>query len=217
VDPIFADDFESGDLSAWSSSVTDFDNLSVTSAAALDGSYGLQAELNDNNSIYVIDDTPNGETAYRARFYLDPNSIRMSDKEAFYLFNGYASPSVEVMRLEFRIFKGIYQIRASIRSDTNSWTTSSWINITDVPHVIELRWNAATAAGANNGSLTLWVDDVQAASLTRIDNDTRRMDQVSLGAVSEIDVGTRGTLYFDAFESRRQTYIGPIVTPTSAP
>jgi hypothetical protein len=32
---------------------------------------------------------------------------------------------------------------------------------------------------------------------------------VQLGAVSGIDAGTLGTYYMDAFESRRQTYIGP--------
>jgi hypothetical protein len=42
-----------------------------------------------------------------------------------------------------------------------------------------------------------------------VDNDTRRIDQARLGAVSGIDTGTRGTYYFDAFESRRQTFIGP--------
>ena len=42
-----------------------------------------------------------------------------------------------------------------------------------------------------------------------VDNDTRRIDGVQLGAVSGIDKGTRGTYYFDAFESQRQTYIGP--------
>jgi hypothetical protein len=30
-----------------------------------------------------------------------------------------------------------------------------------------------------------------------------------LGAVAGIDSGTRGTIFFDAFESRRQSYIGP--------
>jgi hypothetical protein len=45
--------------------------------------------------------------------------------------------------------------------------------------------------------------------LTAIDNDTRRIDSIQFGAVSEIDAGTRGTIYFDAFESRRQSYIGP--------
>jgi len=50
---------------------------------------------------------------------------------------------------------------------------------------------------------------VQQANLTGVDNDTARLDFIRFGAVSGIDTGTRGTEYFDAFESRRQSYIGP--------
>jgi len=32
---------------------------------------------------------------------------------------------------------------------------------------------------------------------------------VCLGAVSGVDNGTRGTYFFDAFKSRRSTFIGP--------
>jgi len=45
--------------------------------------------------------------------------------------------------------------------------------------------------------------------LTGVDNDTRRIDRIRLGALTGIDIGTRGAYYFDAFESRRQSYIGP--------
>jgi hypothetical protein len=45
--------------------------------------------------------------------------------------------------------------------------------------------------------------------LSGIANDIRRIDSIQMGAVAEIDAGTRGTYYFDAFESRRATYIGP--------
>jgi hypothetical protein len=81
--------------------------------------------------------------------------------------------------------------------------------LSDIPHSIELDWRAATAPGANDGGLTLWIDGVERQALTGIDNDTRRIDRVLLGALAGIDTGTRGTYFFDAFESRRQTYIGP--------
>ena len=86
---------------------------------------------------------------------------------------------------------------------------SDWFTISDTPHFIELDWRAATVSGANNGGLTLWIDGVQRANLTGVDNDTRRIDRIQLGSVAGIDSGTRGTYYFDGFESRRQTYIGP--------
>jgi len=38
--------------------------------------------------------------------------------------------------------------------------------ITDAPHYIEIDWKAATAVGANNGMITLWVDWTQKSSIT---------------------------------------------------
>ncbi len=217
ADTIFADGFESGNLTGWTASVTDTGSLSVNPAAALIGSNGLQAVINDNNNIYVTDNTPNAEPRYRARFYFDPNSITMASGNAHYIFYGLSGASTVVLRIEFR-YSGGYQLRAALVNNSNTWTTSNWFTISDAPHYLEIDWRASTAAGANNGYLTFWIDGVQQASLTGVANDTRRIDSVQLGPVSGIDSGTRGTTYFDAFESRRVTYIGPAATgPTPTP
>ncbi len=208
-DLIFANGFESGTLSAWTSSATDLGDLNASSSAALIGSYGLRAIIDDNNSIYVTDDSPNVETRYRARFYFDTNSITMTSGDTHYIFYGYFGSSTQVLRVQLRYSSGAYQLRAALRNDSSSWTSSSWFTITDASHFIEMDWRASTASGANNGGLTLWIDGAQLANLTGVDNDTRRIDRARLGAVSGIDSTTRGTYYFDAFESRRQMYIGP--------
>lgn len=209
-DLIFRDGFESGNLSAWSSSFTDSGDLNVSSSAALVGNYGLRAVIDDNNAIYVTDDSPNAETRYRVRFYFDPNSITMSGNNDYYIFYGYAGSSTQVLQLQLRSSGTSYQLQAALRNDSSSWTNSGWFNISDAPHYIELDWRASTASGANNGSLTFWIDGgAPRASLTGVDNDTRRIDRIRLGAASGIDNGTRGTTYFDAFESREQSYIGP--------
>ena len=181
----------------------------MSASAALVGSNGLQAVLDDNVVIYVIDDTPVTEPRYRARFYFDPNSIPMGSGDNHYIFYGYSGTSTVVMRVQFRFSSGSYQLRAALRNDASTWTNTGWFTISDAPHPIEIDWRAATAAGANNGGLTLWIDGTQRANLTGVDNDTRRIDRVRLGAVAGIDTRTRGTYYFDAFESRRQTPIGP--------
>ncbi len=209
-DLIFADGFEAGSLSAWSSSTTDGGDLSVTTAAALVGSKGLQAVLDDNNAIFVTDQTPSAEPRYRARFSFDPNSISMGSNNAHYLLYGYTGASTLVLRVELRYSGGAYQLRAELRNDGNGWTSTNWFTISDAAHAIELDWRASTGPGANNGGLTFWIDGAQQADVTAIDNDTRRLDQVQWGAVAGIDSGTRGTYYFDAFESRRSTYIGPV-------
>ncbi|HEX6919474.1 MAG TPA: hypothetical protein VF314_04520, partial [Actinomycetes bacterium] len=114
-----------------------------------------------------------------------------------------------VVQVELRFTGGGYQVRADIATDGKSVSGTSWFTITNATHSFEIDWRASTAAGANNGGLTFWIDGVQKADLTGVDNDTRRVEVVQLGAVSGIDSGTRGTYWFDAFESRRRGYIGP--------
>lgn len=120
-----------------------------------------------------------------------------------------ANVGATALQVEFRYSGGKYQIRALISDDGTVFTSSGWFTISDIQHSIELDWRASTALGANNGGLTLWIDGIQQANVTGIDNDTRRIESVRLGAVSGIDTTTRGTEYFDAFEAHRQTYIGP--------
>jgi hypothetical protein len=211
-DAIFADGFESGNLSAWSSSNTNNGALSVSPQAAMLGSYGLQVVINSTSSIYASYNLPSSEPQYRARFYFDPNSIAMTDANAHYLCIGYdavATTASAVFNLDFRYSAGAYQVRLRQQDDSQATVSTPWVTITDAPHVVELQWWAATSAGANNGGIALWVDGVQTGSLSNLDNDTRRIERVRLGAASSVDAGTVGTYYIDAFESRRQTYIGP--------
>jgi hypothetical protein len=165
--------------------------------------------IDDNNVLYVTDETPNTESRYRARFYFDPNSISMVSGNAHYLFTGVLGTTREVVRLNFRFSNGVYQLSGNLLNDSSTWVNTAWFTISDAPHAIELDWQAASAAGANNGRLTVWVDGTMKAELINMDNDTQRVDIVVLGPYSGIDSGTRGTYFIDAFESRRNTYIGP--------
>jgi len=157
----------------------------------------------------VVYQSVQAATRYRARFYFDPNSPSMSNGNAHSIFHGDSDASTVVLRVELRFSSGAYRLRAALLDDSTVWTTSNWFTVSDAPHFVELDWRAATAAGANNGGLTLWIDGAQQADLVGVDNDTRRIERIRLGAVAGIDKGTRGTYYFDAFESRRHTYIGP--------
>jgi len=87
TDLIFADGFESGDLSAWNGESSNPDgNLSVSAAAAITGSFGLQAAIIDSVELYVTDDTPTYEPRYRARFYFDPASIQLEVEKNIEIF-----------------------------------------------------------------------------------------------------------------------------------
>jgi len=80
-------------------------NLSVSTQAALLGSYGMKAVLDDNVSRFVTDWKPLDETRYRARFYFDPNTIPMASNNAHYIFYALNRDSVMVARLELRCYR----------------------------------------------------------------------------------------------------------------
>lgn len=203
ADPIFSDDFESGDLLAWTARKGDFGDLKVVATAALQGAWGMRARIDDNTPIYVTDDTPNGEVSYKAKFLFDPNSIGMKNRDFHTIFLGQdlRTGYVPTLRVEFRkVFSG-YQLRAGTRSDSPTWINTAWFAITDQSHEVEVEWDASQSAGMNNGQLMFFIDSIQKANITGIDNDTFQVDRVRLGAVNNIDTTTRGTTFFDLFES----------------
>lgn len=203
ADLIFADGLESGDFSAWTSNKHDGGDLTVSPEAALAGGYGMNVVIDDSNPLFVSDERPAAEARYRARFSVDPNSIAMAGGNGFYILNGYLDPSTAVVRIELGFANGAYQVRARVLDDGTKWLSTPWAALSDEAHSVELDWRAATASGANDGGLGLWVDGQPAGELTGVDNDTRRIEQVRWGAVYGMQDGTRGTIFLDDFESRR--------------
>jgi hypothetical protein len=208
-DLIFADDFESSDLMAWDIRARDDGDLSAEPQAAMVGSHGLRAEINDDTWLSVGHIMVDGEDRYRARFHFDPNSTRMAEGDTLELFRGFMDTWPAVVEIQMRYAGGAYFVRAGLLDDDTTWGHTLWFRIADAPHSLELDWKVATAPGANDGSLTFWINGVERGNVTEVDNDTRRINRVRLGPLSSIDDGTRGTLYFDAFEARRLRYIGP--------
>jgi RHS repeat-associated protein len=209
---LFADDFKGSPTPtwAWSSRVVNA-NLSMSSAAALHGNHGMQVTVASTTSLYVTDDTPNAESEYHARFYFDPNSLTMATGDAHYIFQAYNASNVPIVRLLLRRdVSGVYQLLGDTHQDTNgSFPHTGFITLTAAPHAIEFSWRAASAANANDGQFTLHLDGFAVGTIrTDLDNDTRRIDYVRLGAVGGLDSGTSGSYYFDDFISRRSSYIG---------
>jgi hypothetical protein len=200
---IFSDGFEAGNLLAWSSSVTDSGDLFVSPEAALTGDYGLHAVIDDTYGIYVADDSPVSESHYHLRFFFDPNSISMANLVPFPLFIGYNASGNMIARLEFRLSSGSYNLQARMRIDTGSWANTNFLVISDNPHLVEMDFQAATVQGANDGVLTFWIDGIQQARLTNLNNDTWRQERITLGVPGGAPAGTWGSYYIDGFESWR--------------
>ena len=212
-DLIFQDGFEYGSLSPWSlSSQTDGGDLAITATAKLTPTgRGLEAVVDDTNSVYVADDTPTDENRYRARFRFDPNGFNPGEEQAHFRTRIFILFEDGPRRLAAIVLKrqgGLYSLAARARLDDGSQADTPFFTISDAPHTIELDWQRSSSPSANNGFLQLWIDGALLGNLTALDNNLSSVDFVRMGALS-VKGGAFGTLYFDELESRRQSYIGP--------
>jgi hypothetical protein len=211
-DILFEDGFESGDLSRWTSAVTDGTDLSVTGGAAQSGTaHGMNASVNDTNPLYVQDDTPDAEVRYRARLYLDPSGFdpgEASGHQRVRICLAFDDAGVRVVSLVLKRLAGAYSVEARVRQNDGSRVDTGFSDTTAAPHLLEFDWRRSSASGAADGVFTLRVDNVIVSTLTGLDNDTLTVGYVRVGAMS-VKAGAAGTLHFDQFESRRRSLIGP--------
>jgi uncharacterized protein YkwD len=217
-DLVFADGFELGDLAPWSSAQTDAGDLAISASAGMASTLrGLQAVVDDTASLFVSDATPQDANRYRARFRFDPDGFDPGEAEEhrrtriFIAFE--EDPNRRLAAVVLRRLSGAYSIMARTRLDDDSQADTAFVPITDAPHVIEIDWKRSSSPAASDGWLYLWIDGNAAgsnpvAALTGLDNNLSAVDFARLGALS-VKSGASGTLYFDEFESRNQSYIGP--------
>ena len=209
TDLIFLDAFESGDFSSWNAVFTGGGDLSVSASAAHQGAYGMQALVNDTGGIRVYDEAATQETQYHARFYFHPHSLVMTSGDAHTIFEGADAAYNTLFGVLLNSSSGNYQLQFRLKNDADAYVTSGLYTLSNTWHAIEIEWQASSTALASDGFLTLWIDGNMAGTLSGIDIDTHALDNVSLGAVNSLDAGTSGTMWFDEFESRRSSYIGP--------
>jgi hypothetical protein len=211
-DLIFKDGFESGDLTHWSSAMTDGFDLVALGPAAMAGTVaGLGAFVNDTNSLFVQDDTPSAENRYRARFYFDTNGFDPGEAQSHFrtrIFIAFDGTGFRVLTLVLKRQGGAYSIEGRVRLNDGTRADTGFFPITDGPHFFEFDWQRSSAPGATDGSFTLRIDNAIVSTLSTLDNDALPVDFARMGAIA-VKTGASGTLFYDQFESRRQRLIGP--------
>lgn len=206
-DDIFADSFQSGNLAAWNGGAVG--PVSAAVAATMDGDgFGMQAAMAGNTPGYVTDLTPALEPSYHARFYFNPNSSLTGQNQAYTIFAGQNTAGTTIFRVQFRRQNaqgGTYQIRASALSG-GAFVNTNWFTIANnTAHWIEIDWASGTSAAFN-----LYIDSTTPAqTLTGLNTSAYLLDAVQLGPSVGLANQASGTLYFDAFVSKRYTAVGP--------
>ena len=193
---------EVGDLSEYDTTVEDVGDLSVSAPAALAGtSFGLSVLIDDATVIYGEQTiSAPASNVIRARFYLDPNTLTMASLDKFVILQVRSSggPVSSVLQAELRFSSG-YFLKMFLGNDAAGFPFTSFISITDAPHLVEMVLTRATTSTASDGQADLWIDGVLVESITDEDNFDAfaAIDAVRLGAAFGIDAGTSGTFYLD--------------------
>ncbi len=204
-DPVFGDSFDEGDFDNWSSTaVLGSATLKVTGEAAMEGPYGMQVTVKGaGDRAFVRDQTPAGETVYRARFLFRFDAAMSSGNLHRIFVIQDASPAANVVMVRMRKSGALFQLRAETRRDNFTWALTPWVDVSSqkAPLEVEVLWRAGDA-GQSNGSLDFTAGG-QTQSLTGIDNDSFQVDRAYLGLINGVDAGTSGEFHFDAFQSCR--------------
>ncbi|MEK6222752.1 MAG: hypothetical protein N2D54_10955, partial [Chloroflexota bacterium] len=218
-DPIFADSFESGDISTWSGSVGEsiggeieseaLCKLCVNKAAAQVNSKGLMIRVNNKKAHFVKDTSPTADKRYHARFYIDINALSMNKHNNFKLFQGKMGTKA-VFYILLRKYDGKYWLRGKLRNDAGNYQQTKWTILPKTSKAVEIDWQAATSDGADNGFLKIYINDVLKVKKMKVDNDLSSIKSVQLGVVQQIKpaYSISGKFYLDHFASDESAMIG---------
>jgi hypothetical protein len=162
----------------------------------------MQAGIAGNTPGYVVDNHPNNEASYHARFYFNPNGTTTNSSQQD-IFVGRNAASTPIFRVQYRRTSlGQYQVRAAALVSVGQSFTN-WFTVTNAAHAVEVAWQSATG-----GSLSLYLDGTLRQTLGG-NTSGYQLKSVLLGPSGGLAAGMSGAEYFDAFVSTRTDYIGP--------
>lgn len=201
-DTVFADGFESGDLTAWSGSSGGPTRIAVSAAAALNGSsFGLRTVLTGNTPSYLIDNRPTNEASTHTRFRFDPNTTTTAGLVTTIL-QGRTGTGVTTYWVQYRTSAGAFQVRGLVQRSGGT-TATNWYSVTDAPHAIEIAW-----ASSASSSFSLYIDGTLRQTLTGLNTSTWKVETTWLGPSAGLATGVSGTEFYDDYVMTRTSLIG---------
>lgn len=224
---IFADGFETGDLSKWSNASTKGGHMSVSPAARLTGSYGLLFDVAglpppaSKAKLWVKDTSPAAESLYTAVFALNLDTLAVpTDPRVLRLMAGRVGgdPSQRPFELRLRYSAGAWSIYGVIRDDSGTGTQTAPIPIPRSWVAVSVIWRRASSIGATDGTITLLVEADggrvgTAVASDGVANHGFAIDGIQLGFLGGLGLNSTGTAFIDDFES----FGAPTPTPTPTP
>ncbi|MGH3509908.1 MAG: metallophosphoesterase, partial [Nocardioidaceae bacterium] len=201
--PVFADGFESGNLSAWGAT----GGLTVESGTVYDGGYAAEGNTT-NGATYAKKTLPSTYPDAYAQVHFDVVS---------------QASQVNLLRLRDAAGNSLGYVfvnstgKLGVFDDATATTTASDVVVAPGWHSVQLRRAADTTAGTPSGALQVWFDGAQVAALSGASID---VGSAPVGAmqIGETQTGRTYDVVFDdaAFSTQRLSPT-PDNTPPTTP
>jgi Multicopper oxidase len=211
---IFINGFDSANLAAWSGGVSNTARVTLSTTGPQAGTGRLNVAVASGTSGYVQDNSPNAETSYHGRFYINPQSLITgtgANPTAINLFKGLNADvgGAQVFTVEYRrsTTTGANNNRAQVRltvNRTGGTTSTNWFNLSDTNYTsVEVAWASGTSATAS-----LSTGGVVRQNLTGLNTGANTLGSVQLGLQGTLTGVSGGTIRIDSFVSTKTTVIG---------
>ncbi len=206
---IFSDNFESGDTTVWNSTVFGgVISLSVNNAAAINGAFGMNVTIGSPGAfsqVFVQSDSPLTETNYHASFLIDTNILSVPNGDVLGILRGLDVSDNRVFDVALTSSSGQLNLIAHVLDDADAVNTTSPVVLGSGSHTVEVKWEAATSDGGNDGRFRLLLDGSLVATVSNLNNDLDTIDDVRLGAFPDsLSSAAGGDYYLDLFDSWRE-------------
>lgn len=200
---------------AFSCNTNAWDNVSQTNGilssqanANYEGNCGLRLNLDSTTQGYIEDLSPGtlnpAVTQYTARFYLYLGDADLGSQDSVGIFAAYDDLTSQLLGIELFMSNNELMARAYAVDDSAARIDHAGVPLKRGWRALEIQWQAANPAGANNGSLSLLVDgNTDSQPVSGLDNDTQAVAAASIGALNGNTATVQGKLDFDSFTSRR--------------
>jgi hypothetical protein len=210
----FADEFETGDVSAWDCTFTpNPGTMEVTTNSPPQGTYALEItpeEPTGQVHLLVCDWSPDAETEYQASFRIDLRSFGLDDSAIpmlIYLFDEEGNPG-GILRFR-QTSGGDWELQLAVWDDNSVFRavpTTGWATVTPVlsQNPVVIQWKAATGPTSNDGYLGLWINGSLAGERSDIDNYEQDIGEIWFGLAGGNIVDPSGSYHLDSFVSTDQ-------------
>jgi len=201
------------------------DDFSGTSGVSLhaDAAYylatgGLVA-ISDTASRYFQRSSLGPLDFCNARFYFNADGLTMASSDEFTLLELRDGSDNVLARVNLNYNGSNKRIRAGAMADDDSVSYTGYHNIAAGWNQVEISWARSLLPSEDDwGQIELWLNEAEVEAVYDVDNDTRTVDKVYLGAPAGVDAGTSGNLYVDSLMLDEVRILGSVMdAPPSSP